>query len=223
MRRLVRLICIMLCCNGMAVAAEMPEPEALVQQTTDKVIHILKEDSGIKQDREKLLALIESTILPNFDFTHMTRLAVGRYWRQATPDQQQQLVKEFRTLLVRTYSGALSNYKDEKIDFMPMRMAPADTDVTVRTRVARVGAPPVPIDYFMEKMPDGWKVYDVSVDSVSLVTTYRSSFAEQARQGGIEQIIKSLRDKNQSLAAKGKAAYFGTGQFFLEAVVVGMQ
>ena len=203
--RLLFVTLLAFCSSSFAQPTESPTPDALVQRTTNEVISILKTDSGIKHDRKKLFDLIESTILPHFDFARMTQLAVGRYWRRATPQQQQDIVTEFRTLLVRTYSTALTNYKDQKIEFLPLHMQPGDTDVTVRTRAIQPGGMPVPIDYTMEKTPAGWKVYDVAVDNVSLVTNYRSSFANEVRQGGIDKLIKTLQEKNQAAESTGDA------------------
>ena len=186
-------------------AADVP-PDVLAKTTTLDVISIVKQDKDIQAgNTKKVLDLVEAKVLPHFNFNHMTMLAVGKNWRSATPAQQQVLSKEFQTLLVRTYSNSLTNYKNQVIEFKPLRMQPTDTDVTVRTEVIQSGTRPIPIDYSMEKMPNGWKVYDVTVDGVSLVTNYRGSFNTQVRQGGIEGLIKSLVDKNkQNVEANGK-------------------
>ena len=183
-----------------AVAAWGAEtaPDELVKTTSKEVIEIIKQDKDSRSGR-KLLDLVDAKVLPHFDFTRMTRLAVGKNWRSATPEQQQSLVREFRTLLVRTYSTALSTYKDQVIEVKPLKLAPADTEVTVRTQVVQSGAQPVQIDYAMEKKPEGWKVFDVTVAGVSLVTNYRSTFDRQIADGGIDGLIKSLADKNKSL------------------------
>jgi phospholipid transport system substrate-binding protein len=141
--------------------------------------------------------LMETTILPLFDFSHMTRLAVARNWKLASPEQQASLIAEFRTLLVRTYSAALTNYRDEVIEYKPLLLAPEDTDVTVRSTVKKPGVERMAIDYDMEKMPDGWKVYDIRIAGISLTTNYRSSFAEIIRDGGIDELIRYLADKNR--------------------------
>ncbi len=140
--------------------------------------------------------------MPNFDFTRITSLAMGKNWRTATPEQQKRLTDEFRSLLVRTYSGAVSQYRNEKIDYKPLRMNAGDTDVVVRTAVIRASGPPVPMDYSMEKTADGWKCYDVVVGGVSLVTNYRDEFNEQIKSGGIDGLIKTLADRNKGGAAK---------------------
>jgi phospholipid transport system substrate-binding protein len=146
--------------------------------------------------------LIEAKIVPHFDFQRMTRLAVGRNWRQATPAQQKQLVDEFRTLLVRSYSTAYSAYRDIEVEVKPVRLQPSDEDVQVRTLIKLPnGAPPVSVDYSMFKASTSWKVYDVTVDGVSLVTTYRSTFADQVSKGGIDGLVKSLAEMNAAKSA----------------------
>jgi phospholipid transport system substrate-binding protein len=171
-------------------------PDVLAKNTMLDVIAIVKQDIQTGNTK-KVLELVDAKVLPHFDFAHMTRLAVGKNWAKATPEQQQMLVKEFRTLLVRTYSNSLTNYKNQIIEFKPFSMQPADTDVTVRTNVIQPGTKAIPIDYSMEKTSNGWKVYDVSVDGVSLVTNYRGSFNAEIRQKGIEGLIQSLVNKNQ--------------------------
>ncbi|HET9701885.1 MAG TPA: ABC transporter substrate-binding protein [Burkholderiales bacterium] len=189
-----------------AVSAELA-PDELVRTTSREVIEILKSDKEARSGK-KLLDLVDAKVLPHFDFTRMTRLAVGKNWRSATPEQQQSLVREFRTLLVRTYSSALATYKDQVIDVRPVKLNAGDTEVTVRTQVQQSGGQPVQIDYAMEKKSDGWKVFDVTVAGVSLVTNYRSTFDRQIAEGGIDGLIKSLADKNRSLeeGAPGKRA-----------------
>jgi phospholipid transport system substrate-binding protein len=142
--------------------------------------------------------------VPHFNFTRMTRIAVARNWRLATPEQQKELTAEFKTLLVRTYSTALSNYRDQQIDYKPLRARPEDVEVTVRSEVKRSGSSQtVAIDYEMEKTPGGWKAYDVKIEGVSLVTTYRDTFAGEVKEGGVNGLIKSLAAKNrQSERAK---------------------
>ncbi len=173
-------------------------PEVLVKNTTVEVTTILKRDKSVLlNDSTKLYALIDAKVLPHFDFNQMTMLAVGRYWRQATPAQQQALVKEFRTLLVRTYANALAEFNNQVIEYKPFSMAANATDATVQTQVKQPGAQPIPIDYSMEKTATGWKVYDVSIDGVSLVTNYRSSFATEIRNVGIDGLIRTLTTRNQ--------------------------
>ena len=187
-------------------AAQSTGPDALVRSVTDEVVGIIKQDKDIQAgNRQKTIALVEQKVLPHFDFTRMTALAMGPNWRKATPEQQKLLVEQFRTLLVRTYSTALSAYRNQVIDVKPPRAQPNDTEVVVRSEVKQSGAEPVTIDYSMAKTPAGWKVYDVAVNAASLVTTYRDTFATEVRNGGIDGLIKSLSAKNQQLAAKPAA------------------
>jgi len=174
-------------------------PDALVKRIADEVIAVVKTDKDVQAGNSaKVVQLAEEKVLPHFDFTRMTRLAVGRNWAQATPPQREALIKEFRTLLVRTYSASLSQYRDQKIQVKPLQASPGDEDVLVRTAVIQEGGPPIPIDYRMEKAKDGWKVYDVVIDGASLVTTYRGSFNEQIQRGGIDGLIKTLQERNRS-------------------------
>jgi len=176
-------------------------PDELIKTVSGEVLDIVRADPAIQRgDTSRAVALVEEKVLPHFDFRLMTSLAVGRDWRQATPDQREKLVAAFRTLLVRTYSNALTQYRDQVIDFKPLRAKAGDTDVTVRSEVKQAGATPVDIDYAMELQGDAWKVYDVVVGGVSLVTNYRSSFASQIHQGGIDGLIASLEAKNAELA-----------------------
>lgn len=183
--------------------AQAPAPDVLVQTVTNEVIGIIKQDKEIQAgDTRKTIALVEQKVLPHFDFARMTALAMGANWRRATPEQQKLLVEQFRTLLVRTYSTALTAYRDQVIEFRPLRAQPGDTEVTVRSEVRQSGTQPVTIDYSMAKSNDGWKVYDVSVGGVSLVTTYRETFAAEVRNAGVDGLIKSLADKNRQLETK---------------------
>jgi len=178
-------------------------PDVLVKNVTQDVISIVKQDKDIQAgNQKKTIALVEEKVLPHFNFSHMTALAMGQNWRKATPEQQGQLVEQFRTLLVRTYSTALSSYRNQVIDFKPLRSQPSDTDVMVRSEVKQPGAEPVSIDYSLEKTSNSWKVYDVIVGGVSLVTTYRDTFASEVRASGIDGLIKALSEKNRQLAAK---------------------
>lgn len=182
--------------------AQENAPDALVKNVTNDVLAIVRQDKEIQSGNTKrAIELVEQKVLPHFDFTRMTRLAVGRDWRHASPEQQKALTEEFKTLLVRTYSNALTAYKNQSIDFRATRLQPNDTDVTVRTEVKQPGARPIGIDYSLEKEADAWKVYDVVVGGVSLVTNYRESFAAEVRGGGIDGLINSLRTKNKNLEA----------------------
>lgn len=183
-----------------ALAADVA-PDVLVKDVTNDVLAIVRQDKAIQSgDTRKAVELVEAKVLPHFNFKHMTALAVGRDWRQATPEQQDQLTDAFRNLLVRTYSNALTQYRDQVIEFKPMRAQPEDTDVQVRLEVKQPGAKPVQIDYSLEKTPAGWKVYDMVVAGVSLVTNYRGSFAQEIKTGGIDGLLKALQAKNRELA-----------------------
>jgi phospholipid transport system substrate-binding protein len=189
-------------------AWSIERPDALVDNTAQEVLTMIRQDKELRGggNHAKLLNLIEVKILPHFDFTRMTRLAMGKNWAKATPEQQQTLVNEFRTLLVRTYSNALSTYSDHTIKVEPLKTVP-DSDTLVKTKVVQDGGQePIPIDYSMEKTGDGWKVYDVTVAGVSLVTNYRSTFNTQVRDGGVEKLFKTLADKNKSLIASDNMA-----------------
>jgi phospholipid transport system substrate-binding protein len=179
--------------------AQQPAPDVLVKSITEEVVTILKNDKDIQAgDSKKAADLIETKIVPHFDFVRMARVAMARNWRLASPEQQKELAGEFKTLLVRTYSTALSNYRDQQIEYKPLRAKPEDTEVTVRSDVKPSGsAQPVSIDYEMEKTSNGWKVYDVKVGGVSLVTTYRDTFATEVRERGVDGLIKSLAAKNR--------------------------
>ena len=178
-------------------------PDAMVKRVQQEVLQIIKTDPRVQAgDQARTREVVESKLLPNFDFTRMTALAMGRNWRQATPEQQQRLTAEFRSLLVRTYAGALNQYRDQQISYKPLRAEDKATDVIVRTEVVRPGQQPVQIDYGMEKSGDSWKSYDVIVGGVSLVTNYRDEFNEQIRSGGIDGLIRTLADKNKGAAGK---------------------
>jgi len=179
-------------------------PDMLAKNTTNEVLRIVRMDRDIKNgNTKKILDLVEQKVLPNFDFEHMTQLAVGRHWPKATPEQKEALVMEFRTMLVRTYSSALSSVADYQIEFKPFKAAAGATEVTVSTEVSKPGAPPIPIDYRMERADGAWKVFDVLVDNVSLVTVYRNSFNSEVRRSGVDGLIAALQRRNQP-ASKAK-------------------
>ena len=182
-------------------------PDALVKRVTEEVLEIVRKDKDIQNgSTQKAVELVDQKVLPHFDFRHMTALAVGKDWKKASPAQQQQLTAEFKTLLVRTYSNALTSYKNQKIVYKPFRMNAGDSEALVRTEVIQPGSKPVPIDYNLEKADAGWKVFDVVVAGISLVTNYRDQFAQEVRNGGIDGLIAAIAGKNKSLAAGGARA-----------------
>jgi phospholipid transport system substrate-binding protein len=194
-------------CAVQAQSALTP-PDELVKTVMLEVADIIAKDKELKEgDRAKTIALIEEKALPHFNFLGMTALAVGPAWQKATPEQKKRLAAEFRDLLVRTYASSLTVFREQNFDFRPLRMKPADTDVTVLVRVLQQGSQPVNIEYDMEKTPRGWKVYDVRVAGISLVINYRTEFANLVRDSGIDGLIRSLETKNKSLdAPKASAA-----------------
>jgi phospholipid transport system substrate-binding protein len=170
-------------------------PDALLKRVSAEVT----QDKDIRAgDPAKLRALVEAKLLPHFDARRATQTAVGANWRRATPQQQDELVREFTRLLVRTYSGALTSYRDQAIDVMPLRAKPEDTEVTVRTRIRQAGAESIMIEYDLAKNESGWKVFDVRVAGISLVATYRTSFAEEVRNHGIDGLISALSARNRA-------------------------
>ncbi len=173
-------------------------PDVLARNATNDVIRIVKQDEDIKSGRSsKVHSLVETKILPHFDFERMTKLAVARNWSLATPEQQKRLIDEFRALLVRTYAASISSVAEYTIDFKPWRASAGETDTMINSEVSKPGAPPITIDYRMEKQGDTWKVYDVLVDNVSLVTVYRNSFSSEVRKSGVDGLIQSLARRNQ--------------------------
>ena len=185
-----------------ATRAQDVAPDALAKKVTDEVIAVLRADKDIQAgNTKKVLDLVEAKVLPHFNFEHMTRLAVGAPWRQATAAQKQTLITEFRTLLVHTYTSAFTQYRDQLIEYRPFKMAPADTEVVVRSLIKqKTGADPIDINYSMEKTEGGWKVYDVVIAGVSLVQNYRSSFASEIQKSGVDGLIATLSAKNKTLA-----------------------
>jgi len=194
-----------LACGAIAftgVAAAEEAPDALVKRISHEVLDTAKTDKDIQGGNQKrVLELVEAKILPHIDFQRMTALAAGRYWRQATPEQQQRLSEEFRSLLVYTYSGAISQVRDQKVEFKPLRAAPTDTEVEVRSQVLQPRGEPIQLNYRLEKQATGWKIYDVNVLGAWLVESYKSSFSTEIGKNGIDGLIKVLSEKNKRLAA----------------------
>ena len=185
--------------------AQQLAPDALVRQVTEDVLTVVRQDKDIQSgNTRKAIDLVETKVLPYFNFQRMTALAVGRDWSKATPEQKQRLSEEFKTLLVRTYSNALTAYKNQTVVYKPLRMQPDDSNVVVRTEVVQPGSKPVQLDYSLEKQDESWKVYDVIVAGVSLVTNYRDTFGQEVRNKGIDGLLTMLVERNQQLAAGKK-------------------
>ena len=200
------LIAVLFCTFAVTASAQEFAPDVQVKKITDEVIAIVKQHRDVGAGNQlKINELVDTKVLPYFNFGRMTALAVGRNWPKASAEQQKLLTGEFRTLLVRTYSSALSSYKNQVIEIKPLRAVAGDSEVTVRTQVKQPGTEAISVDYSLEKTPAGWKVYDVVVGGVSLVTTYRESFMVEIRDGGVDGLIKSLSSKNRSLDVQAGA------------------
>jgi phospholipid transport system substrate-binding protein len=190
-----------------AIAAD-EAPDQLIKRLSTEILDTAKGDKDIQGgNQKKVNDLVENKVLPYIDFQRMTSLAAGKSWRDATPDQQKQLTTEFRNLLVFTYSGAISQIKDQRLEFKPYRADPSDTEVEVKTQVIQSRGEPVQLNYRLAQSPGGWKIYDINVLGAWLVETYKGTFANEISKGGIDGLIKTLSDKNKKLAAslnKGK-------------------
>jgi phospholipid transport system substrate-binding protein len=188
---------------SMAPALAIQEPQDLVQSATDEITATLrKEQDKIKQDPDYLLEIVDNIVAPHFDFQRMSSWVLGKYWRTAKADEKERFAQEFRTLLVRTYAKALNDNYDKKIDMLPTREKRGGQEALVRTEVQQDAGFPIPIDYRMHVKNGEWKVYDVSVDGISLVTNYRSSFAKEIRQDGLPKLIARLAERNKSGAVE---------------------
>lgn len=190
--------------GSVALAAD-EAPDALIKRTSNEVLDVIKSDKAIQSgDIGKIIALVDSKVMPHVNFTRMTASTVGRNWRQATPEQQKRLQEEFKILLVRTYSGALSQVKDQTVNVKPLRAAAADTEVVVRTEV--IGrSEPIQLDYRMEKTPTGWKIYDLNVLGIWMVETYRTQFAQEISTKGVDGLIAALAQRNQTNSVAKKS------------------
>ena len=193
-----------LCAMAVPTGAQgMTPPDALAKSVTDEVLAVLRTDRDIQAgNQKKVVDLVEKKVLPHFNFVRMTQLAVGRHWREASPEQQKKLVGEFRMLLVQTYAATFAAYRDQAIEYRPLRMQPDDTDVVVRSLINQSGGKPVTVDYKMQKSDTGWKVYDVVVGDLSLVQSYRGSFNTEVQKGGIDGLLKALTEKNRQLVSR---------------------
>jgi phospholipid transport system substrate-binding protein len=202
MKLLLKIAAGLLCVVGVA-QAEVVAPDVLIKTTAQDVLAIVKQDKDIQAgNQKKILALVDQKVLPHFDFTRMTQLAVGKNWRAATPAQKQALVTEFRNLLVRTYTKAFTQYSDQTVEVKPLKMAADATEVTVKTSISKPGAQSILVDYEMKKTADGWKAFDISIDGASMVMSYRGTFDSQVEQSGIDGLVKTLADKNAAASRK---------------------
>ncbi len=184
--------------SGAALAETAEAPDVMIKRLSTEVLESIKADKGVQSgDTSKVVALVDTKIMPNVNFTRMTSSAVGRGWKQATPEQQKRLQDEFKILLVRTYSGALSEVRDQTISMKPLRASPEDAEVIVRSEIKGRGDP-IQLDYRMEKSSTGWKIYDLNVLGVWLVETYRAQFAQEINASGIDGLITKLTDRNKS-------------------------
>jgi phospholipid transport system substrate-binding protein len=185
--------------SGYAAAQEAPD--ALIKRVSEEVMAVAKTDKDVQSgNSRRIQQVVDEKILPYVDFQRMTALAAGRYWRDATPDQQKRLTDEFRSLLMYTYSGAISQIRDQKIEYRPLRADPADTEVVVNTQVIQPRAEPIQLSYRLEKTPAGWKIFDMNVLGAWLVETYKGSFASEISKSGVDGLIKTLADRNKKLA-----------------------
>ena len=209
MKLISRLLALVVTASALsftAAASAQEAPDALVKRVSEEVLAVARTDKEIQAGNiNRIVALVEEKILPYVDSDRMTALAAGRYWRQATPEQQKQLTAEFRRLLIYTYSGALSSIRDQKIEYKPLRADPTDTEVEVRSQVIQSRGEPVQLNYRLEKLPSGWKMYDVNVMGAWLVEAYKGTFSNEIAKVGIDGLIKTLADKNKQLAARSVA------------------
>lgn len=204
MMKKLLIVLSMLCLSMSAFAIE--PPDELVKRTAEDVLTTVKSDADIQAgDQAKIFALAEEKILPNFNFDKVSRLVLGKNWTKATAEQKTAFQTEFRTLLIRTYASALSKYKNQTIEYKPLRMAEGASTASVKTAILQPGGQPIAIDYSLERNADTWKVYDIVIEGVSLVTNYRSQFAQEIRQNGLDSLIKKLGDKNKVATVKNTA------------------
>lgn len=199
MKLFFTLVLGLLLTNSSAWSQEVP-PDALIKKITEEVLTIVRQDKDIKNgNTKKAIDLVEVKVLPHFDFQRMTALAMGRDWNKATPAQKKRLADEFKTLLVRTYSNALAGYRDQTVRYKPTKIQGGETEVLVRTEILKPGSKPLALDYVLEKQADGWKIFDVIVAGVSLVTNYRDTFNQEVRANGVDGLINMLVTKNNQM------------------------
>ena len=189
-------VALVLCSS--VVLAEIVTPSALVKNTANEVLEIIKNDKDIQAgDMHKIMALTEDKVLPHFDFEHMSRLVLGKDWNPSSKEQQGQFISEFRTLMIRTYASALAKYRNQTIEYKPLREQSGDIDVTVKTLILQSGGEPLALNYKLDKAGEEWKVYDLEIGGVSLVSSYRGQFSTEIRKSGMDGLIQKLADKNK--------------------------
>lgn len=177
-------------------------PDVLIKRVSEEILEIAKTDKQIQAgNQQRIMEVVQSKVIPHVNFQRMTSMATGRFWREATPDQQSALTNEFRTLLIYTYSGAIAQIRNQRLEFKPMRAAPDDTEVEVRSSVIQSRGEPIQLNYRLEKTPNGWKIFDVNILGAWLVETYKGSFASEISKGGIDGLIRTLTERNKRLAA----------------------
>ncbi|MBK6906731.1 MAG: ABC transporter substrate-binding protein [Rhodocyclaceae bacterium] len=204
MRFLFAVVTFLSC--SVAVASELA-PDQLLKKVTDEVLEVIRNDKEIKSgDTRRAMELVETRVVGHFNFSRMTQLAVGREWRKATPEQKKLLTDEFRKLLVRTYSNALTQYKNQTVAFKPLDLKAGQIDAKVRTEIRQPGTKPLNLDYYMEKSDASWRVYDIEVEGISLVTNYRGTFSSEIQEGGLDGLIASLRTKNSAVLVGSRAS-----------------
>jgi len=193
-------------CAGPVFAAEALAPDILAKSVTDEVLAIVRADKDIQAgDQRRIHELVQSKVVPHFNFVRMTQLAMGRNWREASADQQKRMVEEFRTLLVRTYTSAFTQYRNQSVEYRRPRMAAGDTDVVVQSLIKQPSGQPVAVDYSMERTDAGWKVYNVKIEGVSMVENYRNTFNSEIQKNGIDGLIKTLAERNRALLQQAQA------------------
>lgn len=198
MKSILRFVMSLMFVASTQAAMAAVSPDELVKSTAEDVLSVIKKDKDIQNgDQKKVFALAEEKILPNFNFDRVCRMVLGKHWNRASKEQQEAFQREFRSLLLRTYATALSKYRNQTIDYKPLRSQPGDTEVTVKTEILQPGGQPVAVDYALEKTADNWKVYDIVIEGVSLVTNYRSQFSNEIKQSGMDGLIEKLAQKNK--------------------------
>ncbi|MCB5207244.1 MlaC/ttg2D family ABC transporter substrate-binding protein [Methylovorus mays] len=201
MKSVIKFVAAAVLMGAMHLAVADVPPDVLVKSTADEVLAIVKKDKDIQAgDQKKIFALAEEKILPNFDFDRVSRMVLGKNWSRASKEQQDAFQKEFRSLMLRTYATALGKYRNQTINYKPLRADPTDKEVTVKTEIVQPGGQPIAVDYSLEKTGEAWKVYDIVIEGVSLVTNYRGQFSSEIRQSGMDGLIQKLADKNAGSA-----------------------